>query len=79
LAVTVAVRNLDGRQLGAWLIGAGYVIVNEVALTPGAPNTVEAIGALIIPRPAHRLPIDFPSFEARSQAKCCPSGSKRHP
>ena len=31
LAVTVAVRNLDDRQLG--LIGAGYMIVNELALT----------------------------------------------
>jgi hypothetical protein len=41
LAVTVGVRNLDDRH-SAWLIGAGYMIVNEagymivdeLALTP---------------------------------------------
>ena len=33
LAVTVAVRNLDDRQLLP-LIGAGYMIVNELGLNP---------------------------------------------
>jgi hypothetical protein len=35
LAVTICSSNFDERQLSALLIGAGYMIVNELALNPG--------------------------------------------